>query len=178
MRAVGQPLDSDHIEANPLSADAKRVNRRGLRAYLTPTIVHFGAVLALPAFLSMPHQSVMSLCLGLGSAGAAGLLTWRSSPRASGVSRAITFRARGLALERDIAGGRLRGSSRGRVAHLAATEFKHVRRRRSSCSSESTIPGTSRCGTAWASKGIQWTERLSEIADIFEFVYIALQFFP
>ena len=56
-----------------LSAEAKRVNMRGLRAYVTPTIVHFGAVLALSAFLSMPHQSVISLSLGLGAAGAAGL---------------------------------------------------------------------------------------------------------
>ena len=57
-----------------LSADAKRVNVSGLRAYVTPTIVHFGAVLALAAFLSMPHQGALSLSLGLGSAGAAGLI--------------------------------------------------------------------------------------------------------
>jgi hypothetical protein len=57
-----------------LSADAKRVNMRGLRAYVTPTIVHFGAVLALAAYLSMPHQNVLSLSLGFGAAGIAGLL--------------------------------------------------------------------------------------------------------
>jgi len=57
-----------------LSADAKRVNLRGLRAYVTPTIVHFGAVLALAAYLSMPHQGVLSLSLGFGAAGVAGLV--------------------------------------------------------------------------------------------------------
>jgi hypothetical protein len=57
-----------------LSADAKRVNMRGLRAYVTPTIVHFGAVLLLAAYLSMPHQSVFSLSLGLGTAGLTGVI--------------------------------------------------------------------------------------------------------
>jgi len=57
-----------------LSADAKRASMAGLRAYVTPTIVHFGAVLALAAYLSMPHHSVLSLSLGFGLAGAAGLV--------------------------------------------------------------------------------------------------------
>lgn len=56
-----------------LSAESKRINPRGLRAYVTPTIVHFGAVLALSTFLSMPHQSAMTLSLGLGACGATGL---------------------------------------------------------------------------------------------------------
>jgi hypothetical protein len=56
-----------------LSADAKRVSIEGLRAYVTPTIVHFGAVLALAAYLSMPHQGMLSLSVGFGAAGAAGL---------------------------------------------------------------------------------------------------------
>jgi cytochrome bd-type quinol oxidase subunit 2 len=57
-----------------LSHDSKRVNMSGLRAYVTPTIVHFGAVLALAAYLTMPHQGVLSLSLGLGAAGLAGVL--------------------------------------------------------------------------------------------------------
>jgi hypothetical protein len=57
-----------------LSAEAKRVNLRGLRTFVTPTIVHFGAVLALAAFLSMPHQGVLSLSLGFGVAGLAGVI--------------------------------------------------------------------------------------------------------
>ena len=40
---------------------------------MTPTIVHFGAVLALSAYLTVPHQSALSLCVGLGAAGVAGL---------------------------------------------------------------------------------------------------------
>jgi hypothetical protein len=57
-----------------LSADSKRANMRGLRAYVTPTIVHFGAVLALAAYLSMPHQNQLSLSLAFGAGGLAGLL--------------------------------------------------------------------------------------------------------
>jgi hypothetical protein len=57
-----------------LSSDAKRVNLRGLRAYVSPTIVHFGTVLALAAYLSMPHQTVLSLSLCFGAVGAAGLV--------------------------------------------------------------------------------------------------------
>jgi cytochrome bd-type quinol oxidase subunit 2 len=56
-----------------LASDAKRANFRGLRAYVTPIIVHFGAVLALSAYLSMPHQGALSLSLALGVLGVAGL---------------------------------------------------------------------------------------------------------
>jgi hypothetical protein len=56
-----------------LAADAKRVSFTGLRAYVTPIIVHFGAALALAAYLSMPHQGILSLSLGLGAAGISGL---------------------------------------------------------------------------------------------------------
>ena len=68
-----------------LSADAKRVSLAGMRAYLTPTIVHFGAVLALAAYLSMPHHTVLSLSLGFGCAGAAGL--WYVAAVAVGIRR-------------------------------------------------------------------------------------------
>ena len=44
-----------------------------LHAFVTPTIVHFGGVLALAAFLSMPHQHVSSLSAGFGVAGLGGL---------------------------------------------------------------------------------------------------------
>jgi hypothetical protein len=50
------------------------VNLKGLRAYVSPTIVHFGTVLALAAYLSMPHQTVLSLSLCFGAIGAAGLV--------------------------------------------------------------------------------------------------------
>lgn len=56
-----------------LAADAKRVTTDGLRTFVTPTIVHFGVVLALAAYLSAPHQSVTSLCVGFGVTGLAGL---------------------------------------------------------------------------------------------------------
>jgi len=57
-----------------LIRDASRVREEGLRAFVTPTIVHFGAVLTLSAFLSMPHQTVTTLSAGFALAGVAGLL--------------------------------------------------------------------------------------------------------
>jgi hypothetical protein len=50
------------------------VRPSGLGAYVTPTIVHFCGVLALAAFLSMPHQHVATLSAGLALAGIAGLI--------------------------------------------------------------------------------------------------------
>jgi hypothetical protein len=56
-----------------LAADAKRVSFIGLRAYVEPTIVHFCVVLAVAAYLSMPHQGALALSVGLGLAGVLGL---------------------------------------------------------------------------------------------------------
>jgi hypothetical protein len=50
----------------------------GLGAFVTPTIVHFCGVLALAAFLSVPHQHLVTLSGGLAVAGIAGLLYGRS----------------------------------------------------------------------------------------------------
>jgi hypothetical protein len=57
-----------------LIRDVQRVRPTGLRVFVTPTIVHFGGVLALAAYLSMPRQGVMSLSVGFGVAGLAGLI--------------------------------------------------------------------------------------------------------
>ena len=57
-----------------LATDVKRASEAGLRAYVTPTIVHFGAVLASSAFVTVPGQGGASLSLGFGMLGAAGLL--------------------------------------------------------------------------------------------------------
>jgi hypothetical protein len=56
-----------------LVRDARRVQPNGLRAYVTPTIVHFTGVLGLAAFVSMPHQHLLTLSLGFGAGGLAGL---------------------------------------------------------------------------------------------------------
>jgi hypothetical protein len=45
----------------------------GLGVFVTPTIVHFAGLLALSAFMSMPHQHVSSLSVGLALAGIAGV---------------------------------------------------------------------------------------------------------
>src|SRR5579864_7172810 len=57
-----------------LAADAHRVAPVGVKAFMTPTIVHFGAVLALAAYLTMPRHTPISLSLGLGAVGLAGLV--------------------------------------------------------------------------------------------------------
>ncbi len=50
-----------------LLSDARRANAAGLSGYITPTIVHFGTVLGLACFLSVPRQNVLSLSIGFGS---------------------------------------------------------------------------------------------------------------
>jgi hypothetical protein len=57
-----------------LAADAHRVRPVGVKTFVSPTIVHFGAILALAAYLSMPRHTVVSLSLGLGVVGLAGLI--------------------------------------------------------------------------------------------------------
>jgi hypothetical protein len=61
-----------------LAADARRVDPIGLHAFVTPIIVHFGTVLALAAFMCVPHQTLLSMCLGLGAVGSAGLIYIRT----------------------------------------------------------------------------------------------------
>ena len=57
-----------------LIRDVARTQPLGLRAFVTPTIVHFSAVLAVAAFMSMPHQHVWSLSAGFALTGLAGLI--------------------------------------------------------------------------------------------------------
>jgi hypothetical protein len=52
-----------------LLSDVRRALSAGMSGYITPTIVHFGTVLALSAFLSVPRQSITSLSLGFGATG-------------------------------------------------------------------------------------------------------------
>jgi hypothetical protein len=52
----------------------QRVNTHGLRAFVTPTIVYFGTVLALAAFLCVPQQNLISLSVGTGAVGITGLI--------------------------------------------------------------------------------------------------------
>jgi len=58
-----------------LIRDSRRgVRPTGLGAFVTPTIVHFCGVLALAAFMSMPHQRPGTLSAGLVLGGLAGVL--------------------------------------------------------------------------------------------------------
>jgi hypothetical protein len=57
-----------------LAADAHAIRLSGPRTFVTPTIVHFGAVLALAAYLSVPGQNTLSLCIGFAAEGMGGLI--------------------------------------------------------------------------------------------------------
>ena len=57
-----------------LAADSRKAGADGLRAFVTPIILHFGQVLALSAFLSMPHPSTLALSIGFAAAGIVGLI--------------------------------------------------------------------------------------------------------
>ena len=52
----------------------RRANPAGMAGYITPTIVHFGSVLGLSCFVSVPHQNVLGLSLGFGSTATALLI--------------------------------------------------------------------------------------------------------
>lgn len=56
-----------------LASEAGRVNAVALNTFITPTIVHFGTVLALAAFMCVPHQTALSMTVGLALAGVCGL---------------------------------------------------------------------------------------------------------
>jgi hypothetical protein len=60
----------------------RRANPAGLAGYITPTVVHFGTVLGLSCFVSMPHQNIIGLSLGFGST-ATGLLIYTGAIVAS-----------------------------------------------------------------------------------------------
>ena len=57
-----------------LVRDLARVQPTGLGTYVTPTIAHFGAALALAAYLSMPRLNVPSVSAGLAVVGLPGLI--------------------------------------------------------------------------------------------------------
>ena len=56
-----------------LLTDRQKVRLHGLNAFVTPTIVHFAAVFSLSAYFSMPHQTLLTLAIGLALGGLAGL---------------------------------------------------------------------------------------------------------
>jgi hypothetical protein len=56
-----------------LVSEAQSVQMSGLRAFITPTIVHFCSVLAIAALLNVPGQTPWSLGLCLGASGLTGL---------------------------------------------------------------------------------------------------------
>jgi hypothetical protein len=56
-----------------LVSEAQSVQMSGLRAFITPTIVHFCSVLAIAALLNVPGQTPWSVGLCLGASGLTGV---------------------------------------------------------------------------------------------------------
>src|ERR1700693_3277638 len=57
-----------------LVADAHAVRLTGLRAYITPTIIHFSSALGLSALLNIPGQTSFGIGICLGAFGLWGVL--------------------------------------------------------------------------------------------------------
>ena len=57
-----------------LVADAHAVRMTGLRAFITPTIIHFSSALLLSALLNVPGQTLFGIGLVLGAIGVWGIL--------------------------------------------------------------------------------------------------------
>ncbi len=57
-----------------LVADAHAVRLTGLRAFITPTIVHFSSALVLSALMNVPGQTAISLAICLGAFGLMGVI--------------------------------------------------------------------------------------------------------
>ena len=98
----------------------RRANPAGMSGYITPTVVHFGTVLGLSCFVSMPHQNVIALSLGFGLT-ATGLLIYTGviSANMRRFSFRLCARAGGLDLACDLAGPRLRRAAGHGVFPLA-----------------------------------------------------------
>jgi hypothetical protein len=68
-----------------LGAEAQTVgNENGLRAFVTPTVVHFCIALVVAVYMSSPGQTVMSIGIGNGILGVVGLLYVADAMRAAG----------------------------------------------------------------------------------------------
>src|SRR5579885_2433170 len=56
-----------------LPADSAATRLTGLRAFITPTAVHFGSALGISALLCIPRHTVLSAAFCIGAAGVAGI---------------------------------------------------------------------------------------------------------
>jgi hypothetical protein len=68
----------------------RRANPAGMSGYITPTVVHFGTVLGLSCFASMPHQNVLALSIGCGAT-ALGLLIYTGAITSSMRRFSLTY---------------------------------------------------------------------------------------
>src|SRR5580698_5706745 len=68
-----------------LGAEAQTVgNENGLRAFVTPTVVHFCIALVVAVYMSSPGQTATSIGIGNGILGVVGLLYVADAMRAAG----------------------------------------------------------------------------------------------
>ena len=90
-RLLGRRTDGTDLRGHRAGGrcQPRRVSS-GLRAFVTPIIVHFGMVLALAAFLSMPHPSILALSLGFAAIAATSASSGVSSSSGTCPSPAAT----------------------------------------------------------------------------------------
>ena len=62
------------ISGDPVRADSAASRLTGLRAFITPTAVHFGAALWISALLCFPRQTALSAALCIGAMSVVGIV--------------------------------------------------------------------------------------------------------
>ena len=62
------------ISGDPVRADSAATRLTGLRAFITPTAVHFGSTLWISALLCMPRHTVLSAASCIGATSVAGII--------------------------------------------------------------------------------------------------------
>src|SRR5215469_16154925 len=62
------------ISGDPVRADSAATRLTGLRAFITPTAVHFGSTLWISALLCMPRHTVLSAAFCIGATSVAGII--------------------------------------------------------------------------------------------------------
>ena len=62
------------ISGDPVRADSASTRLTGLRAFITPTAVHFGSTLWISALLCMPRHTALSAAICIGATSVAGMI--------------------------------------------------------------------------------------------------------
>jgi len=61
------------LSGDPVRADSAATRLLGLRAFITPTAVHFGSALWISALLCIPRHTALTAAIGIGATSVAGI---------------------------------------------------------------------------------------------------------